>query len=411
MISLKEALIIVLNEVDKRKPLPREKVDLLSSYGRVLAEDVRVNSDVPPFNRAAMDGYAVISEDTLKASPENPAILKVIADLPAGSETNFPLYRGKAIRIMTGAPMPSKADAVVMVEDTRILNNGSEVEIFREVSPGENVSFKGEDVKKGEFILLKGRLIGAPEVGMLASLGRREVFVRKRPRISIIVTGEELVEPGEKLSEGKIYNINSYTLFCQTLSCGALPGNLGIAGDKKEKILSKVKEGLKSDILILSGGVSVGKYDLVKETLRDAGVKTLFWKVAVKPGKPTFFGVKENTLVFGLPGYPVSSMLNFENLIKPAIFSMLGRKDWNRLAIKAYLREDIKNKSKRENFIRVKMTKEDGDWWATPVSSQRSGVLKSLIRADGLIVVPKEVEKVRAGEKIEVKVLNWRGIE
>jgi len=411
MISLKEALKIVLNEVNKLEPLPREKVGLLSSYGRVLAEDVRVDFDVPPFDRSAMDGYAVISEDTLKASPENPLILKVTGDLPAGSEANFTLAKGKAIRIMTGAPMPSEGDAVVMLEDTRMLSNGSEVEIFTEVSPGENVSFKGEDVKKGEFILSRGRLIGAAEVGMLASLGRREVFVRKRPEVSIIVTGEELREPGQKLSEGKIYNSNSYALFCQALSCGALPRNLGIAGDEKKKILSKVKEGLKSDILVLSGGVSVGKYDLVKEALGDAGIKTLFWKVAVKPGKPTFFGVKERTLVFGLPGYPVSSMLNFENLIKPAIFFMLGRKDWNRLTLKAHLKEDIKNKSKRENFIRVKMTKERGEWWATPVSSQKSGVLKSLIQADGLIIVPGEVEKVKAGKKVEVEILNWRGIE
>jgi len=411
MISLKEALKIVLNEVNKLEPLPREKVGLLSSYGRVLAEDVRADFDVPPFDRSAMDGYAVISEDTLKASPENPLILKVIADLPAGSEANFTLTKGKAIRIMTGAPIPSEGDAVVMLEDTRMLSNGSEVEIFTEVSPGENVSFKGEDVKKGELILSRGRFIGAAEVGMLASLGKKEVFVRKRPRVSIIVTGEELREPGQKLSEGKIYNSNSYALFCQAISCGALPRNLGIVGDEKEKILSKVKEGLKSDILVLSGGVSVGKYDLVKEVLGDAGIKTLFWKVAVKPGKPTFFGVKERTLVFGLPGYPVSSMLNFENLIKPAIFFRLGRKDWNRLTIKAYLKKDIKSKSKRENFIRVKMTKERGEWWATPVPSQKSGVLKSLIQADGLIIVPGEVEKVKAGEKVEVEVLGWRGIE
>ncbi|MEA1963733.1 MAG: gephyrin-like molybdotransferase Glp [Candidatus Aerophobetes bacterium] len=410
MISLKKALDIVLNEVNRLGPLSKEKVDLLSSFSRVLAEDIQADFNTPPFDRAAMDGYAVISEDTLKASPENPAILKVMGDLPAGSKADFTLSKEEAIRIMTGAPMPSEADAVVMVEDTQMLSNKDEVKIFKEVSPGENVSFRGEDVKEGEFILSKGRFIGAVEVGMLASLGKREVFVRERPRVSIIVTGEEIVEPGKRLPEGKIYNSNSYALFCQALSCGALPKNLGIAGDEKEKILSKVEEGLKSDILILSGGVSVGKYDLVKETLEDTGIKRLFWKVAVKPGKPTFFGVKEKTLIFGLPGYPVSSILNFENLIKPAIFFRLGRKDWNRLRIKAHLKEDIKNRSGRENFIRVKMIKEKGEWWAVPVSSQKSGVIKSLIQADGLIIVPRE-EKMGAGEKVEVEVLRGQGIE
>ncbi|MCD6472312.1 molybdopterin molybdotransferase MoeA [Candidatus Aerophobetes bacterium] len=410
MISLKKAQEIVLNEVDKLEPLSIKKVSLLSSYSRVLAENVYADFDVPPFKRAAMDGYAVISKDTLKASSENPIVLEVTAELPAGSGTNFTLSKGKAIKIMTGAPMPLKGDAVVMVEDTRMLSN-KEVEIFKEVSPGENVSLKGEDVKKGELILPKGRFIGAVEVGMLASLGRKEVLVRKRPEISIIVTGEEIREPGKELPIGKIYNSNGYALFCQALSCGTLPKNLGIAGDNKEKILSKVKEGLKSNILILSGGVSVGKYDLVKNTLKDAGVKKKFWRVAVKPGKPTFFGVKMETLVFGLPGFPVSSILNFENLVKPAIFSMLGRKDWNRLTLKAYLKKDIKNKSKRENFIRVKMIQERGEWWATPILSQKSGVLKSLVQANGLIIVPREVERVKAGEKVEVEILNWRGIE
>jgi len=410
MISLKKAQEIVLNEVDKLEPLSIKKVSLLSSYSRVLAENVYADFDVPPFKRAAMDGYAVISKDTLKASSENPIVLEVTAELPAGSGTNFTLSKGKAIKIMTGAPMPLKGDAVVMVEDTRMLSN-KEVEIFKEVSPGENVSLKGEDVEKGELILPKGRFIGAVEVGMLASLGRKEVLVRKRPEISIIVTGEEIREPDKELPIGKIYNSNGYALFCQALSCGTLPKNLGIAGDNKEKILSKVKEGLKSNILILSGGVSVGKYDLVKDTLKDAGVKKKFWGVAVKPGKPTFFGVKMETLVFGLPGFPVSSILNFENLVKPAIFSMLGRKDWNRLTLKAYLKKDIKNKSKRENFIRVKMIQERGEWWATPIPSQKSGVLKSLVQADGLIIVPREVERVKAGEKVEVEILNWRGIE
>jgi molybdopterin molybdotransferase len=400
MITLEKALEIILKEA---RVLPPERVELLSSLGRVLAENVYSDLDIPNFNRAAMDGYSVIARDATSASLDRPVTLEVVDEAPAGFELKSDIKTGQAIGIMTGASMPKGANAVVMMEDTEI--KGNEVRIFRSVKEGENVSFSGEDVRKGEMILSRGTLIRPQEVGMLASLGKTEVYVVRRPKVAIISTGSELLEPGESLKKGKIYDSNSFALFSQVISCGGEPKRIGIAPDNKGKLFFRVKEGLSSDILILSGGVSMSKYDLVKEVLEEAGVKMLFWKVAVKPGKPTFFGIKDHTLIFGLPGYPVSSMINFENLVKPAIFSMLGRKDYKRLKIKATLKGKIKNTSGRKNFIRVRLIEENGKYWAIPAPSQKSGVLKSMTWANGVVVLPKEVEVIENGKEVVVEVL------
>ena len=400
MITLEKALEIVLSEA---RVLPPERVKLLSSLGRVLAEDVYSSFDIPNFDRAAMDGYAVIARDTTSASPNHPVTLKVVDEAPAGFEVRSSITSGEAIGIMTGAILPKGADAVVMVEDTRL--EGNEVRIFRSVKEGENVGFSGEDVRKGEMVLSRGTLIRPQEVGMLASLGKTEVYVVRRPKVAIISTGSELMEPGESLKKGKVYDSNSFALFSQVISCGGEPRRIGIVPDDKRKLLSKIREGLSSDILILSGGVSMGKYDLVKEVLEEAGVKMLFWKVAVKPGKPTFFGIKDHTLVFGLPGYPVSSMINFENLVRPAIFSILGRSDYKRLKIRATLKRKIKNTSRRKNFIRVRLVEENGKYWAIPSPSQKSGVLKSMTWANGIVVLPEEVKILEEGKEVVVEVL------
>jgi molybdopterin molybdotransferase len=400
MIRLEEALKIILS---KTRTLPPEKVEISSSLERVLAEDVYADFDIPGFDRSAMDGYAVMAEDTSSARSDRPLILEVIADLPAGYQTRETLKEGKAVRIMTGAPLPQGADAVVMVEDTQ--EEEDRVRIFRKVKPGENVSFAGEDVKKGELVLKEGSLIRPAEVGMLAALGKEKVMVRKKPTVAIISTGDELAKVGDRLKEGQIYDSNSFALFSQVRRCGAIPQRLGIAPDKIEELTLKIQEGLSFHILLLSGGVSVGVYDLVKEATEEAGVEILFWKVAVKPGKPTFFGIRDHTLVFGLPGYPVSSMLNFENLVKPAIYAMLGRKE-RRIRVEAYLESSVRSKGKRRNFIRVKLVWHGGEYRAVPASSQKSGVLKSMVWADGFIVVPEEIDELKKGERVQVQLLD-----
>lgn len=401
MISVEDALEIVLKQVSV---LSSERVKLLSSLGRVLSENIYSDFDIPGFNRAAMDGYAVVAKDTVHACPDRPVTLKVIDEVPAGFKVKSAISSGKAIRIMTGAVLPEGADVVVMVEYTEA--RGDKVMVFRSVKKGENVSFSGEDVKKGELVLSRGTLIRPQEVGMLAALGKTEVYVTRKPKVAIISTGDELIEPGRTLEKGKIYDSNSFSLFSQVLKCGADPERIGIVPDDKDELLHKVKMGLSSNILLLSGGVSEGKYDLVKEVLMEAGVKPLFWKVAVKPGKPTFFGIKERTLVFGLPGYPVSSMMNFENLVKPAIFKMLGREGYKRIKIRAVLKGEIKNSSGRKNFIRVRLIEENGRYLAIPAPSQKSGVLKSMVWANAVVVLSTDVRKVENGEEVLVEILD-----
>ncbi len=400
MIELEEAREIVLSQV---KVLAPERVDLLSSLGRTLAEDVYDDFDIPGFDRAAMDGYAVISKDTDSASKKKPVVFEVIADVPAGYSTKERVRRGKAVRIMTGAPMPQGADAVVMVEDTE--KEEGKVKVFCRVTREENISFAGEDVRKGELIIPQGSLIRPAEVAMLASLGKKNVLVRTKPRVAILSTGDELVEVGKTLKKGEIYDSNSFALFSQVLLSGGEPYRLGIALDKKENLLARIKEGLSYQLLILSGGVSMGDYDLVTGVLKEAGVKMMFWKVAVKPGKPTFFGIRKDTLVFGLPGYPVSSMVNFENLVRPAIFSMLGRRDWQRIRVKAILKKTVLSRGKRKKFIRVKLIKEGDSYVAVPAPSQHSGVLKSMVWADGFLILPQEVERIEEGKEVSVELL------
>lgn len=400
MIHLEQALQIILSEV---RTLPAQRIQVLSSLGRVLAEDIHADFDIPGFDRSAMDGYAVMAQDTCPATSDQPVFLEVIADLPAGYQTTKVLREGKAVRIMTGAPLPKGADAVVMVEDTK--EKEDRVRVFRKVEPGENVSFAGEDVKKGELVLKEGSFIRPAEVGMLAALGKENVMVRRKPTVGIISTGDELIEPGGRLEEGQIYDSNSLALSSQVAKCGGTPQRLGIVRDNKEELISRIQEGLSFDILLLSGGVSVGVYDLVKEVAEEAGVKILFWKVAVKPGKPTFFGARNHTLIFGLPGYPVSSMLNFENLVRPAIYAMLGRKE-KRVQVEAYLESSVRSKGKRRNFVRVKLTRKKGEYRAVPAPSQKSGVLKSMVWADGFVVVPEEIDEIKKGEKVQVQLLD-----
>jgi len=401
MISVEAALEKILSHI---QPLGFEKVSLLESQGRVIAEDIYASRDIPPLDNSGMDGYAVRYVDIQQASSSQSVRLEIIEDLPAGSVSKKTLEKGQAIRIMTGAPIPRGADAVVQVEDTT--KEDRFAQIFRAVPFGENIRRAGEDVGKGDRVISKGDLIRPAEVGMLASVGRSFVSVFQRPLVAILCTGEELVDVDGRLDEAKIVSSNSYTLAAQVKDSGAIPIQLGIARDRKEDIEEKLRQGIRADVLISSAGISVGDYDLVKDVLKDLGMEMVFWKVAMKPGKPLAFGTIAGKPAFGLPGNPVSSMVSFEQFVRPSLLKMMGHHQLFRPTIEAILKEDIQKEPGRRHYIRALVSFEKDRYFVTTTGAQGSGILRSMVKANGLVVIPENQEKVRAGEKVLVQLLD-----
>lgn len=401
MITVEEALEKILYHI---QPLGFEKVSLLDSQGRVIAEDIYASRDIPPLDNSGMDGYAVRYEDIQHASSGQPIRLEIIEDLPAGSISTKTLVKGQAIRIMTGAPIPRGADAVIQVEDTA--KEDRFVQIFRAVALGESIRRAGEDVGKGDRVISKGDFIRPAEVGMLASVGRSFVSVYQRPLVAILCTGEELVDVDGRLDEAKIVSSNSYTLAAQVKDSGAIPIQLGIARDRKEDIEEKLRQGTRADVLISSAGISVGDYDLVRDVLKDLGMEMVFWKVAMKPGKPLAFGTIGGKPAFGLPGNPVSSMVSFEQFVRPSLLRMMGHRQLFRPTIEAVLKEDIQKEPGRRHYIRALVSFEKDRYFVTTTGAQGSGILRSMVRANGLVVIPENRERVKAGEKVVVQLLD-----
>jgi molybdopterin molybdotransferase len=401
MITVEEALDKILSHI---QPLGAEKVSILEALGRVIAEDIYANRDIPPLDNSGMDGYGVRSEDIRNADQNHPVRLEVIGDLPAGFISTRKVGMGEAIRIMTGAPIPRGADTIIPIEYTK--KEDRFVAIFKAVLSGEYIRRAGEDVKKGEQVISSGDLIHSTEVGMLASVGRSFVSVYQRPMVAILCTGEELVDVDEELDEGKIVSSNSYALAAQVRDCGAIPVQLGIARDRKEEIKEKLLQGLRADVLISSAGISVGDYDFVKDVLNDLGMEMVFWKVAMRPGKPLAFGTIKGKPVFGLPGNPVSSMVSFEQFVRPSVLKMMGHRQIFRPVIEAILKEDIHKEPGRRHFVRASVTFERDHYFVTITGAQESGILRSMVKANGLVVIPEDREIVRAGETVKVQLLD-----
>jgi molybdopterin molybdotransferase len=402
MIPVKEARDIVLEQVPL---LGTEKVDLYSALGRVLAEDIQASYDVPPHDNSAMDGYAVRAEDVRQASKENPVVLEVIEDLPAGYVSKHRLETQQAIRIMTGAPIPEGANSIVRVEDTERAE-GNKVRIFKAVPPHYDMRMAGEDIRKGEKILQKGKLIRPAEVGLLASIGKSHIQVYQRAQVAILSTGDELVDIDEPLQPGKIINSNSYSLAALVLETGAIPIQLGIARDSREDLEAKFAAGVRADVIISSGGVSVGDYDLVKDILSGSGSEMQFWKVCMKPGKPQAFGTIQGKPTFGLPGNPVSSMVSYEIFVRPALLKMMGHTHIYRAVVPATIEEEIKKRDERKHFVRVVLRHENGKYLASTTGAQGSGILSSMSKANGLAVIDEKRMRVNAGEEVPVMVLD-----
>ena len=415
MISVDEAVEKVLEHIDV---LEAEESPVLGCLGQVLAEDIFSPINIPPLDNSAMDGYAVRSADTRGASRKSPRFLRVIETVTAGAIPECEVKPGTAIRIMTGAPLPEGADCVVRFEDTDELEREGtprEIGILTEAKPGSEVRRAGEDITAGSLVLRKETVIRPAEVGVLASLGRSKVMVIRRPVVAILATGDEVVDIAQPLPQGKIYNSNSYSVAALVLRYGAIPKILGIASDSEDSLLARLRLGQDADMVITSGGVSLGDYDMVREVLAKQG-EIVFWQVRQKPGKPLVFGVfrgmgrggeVRNIPLFGLAGNPVSAMINFELFARPAILKMMGRKNLVKPTVEAVIEDTIKNTDGRRIFARAIVEKRGGQYFARLTGPQGSGILTSMALANGLVVIPEDKPGVKRGDLVKVMMLDW----
>ncbi|HEX5646625.1 MAG TPA: gephyrin-like molybdotransferase Glp [Nitrospira sp.] len=399
---LHEAQHIVL---DATAVLGLEKISLLDALGRTIGEDIVAERDNPPWDNSAMDGFAVRWEDIKQDHAiQKPVTLAVIEDVPAGRMPSKTVGAGQAIRIMTGAPIPQGADTVLKVEDTE--QTPDTVRVFKPEPRGANIRPRGEDVKKGECIIARGTPIRPGEAGMLAVLAKSFLFAYQRPRVAILSTGDELADLDERFSDEKIINSNSYGIAAAVQEAGGIPLLLGIARDTQAALKEKISQGLNADILVLSGGVSMGDYDFTKAVFREIGAEMNFWKLAIRPGQPLAFGKIQGKLAFGLPGNPVSSMVTFEQLVRPALLKMGGRRSYGRPVVDAVFQETFSKRPDRRHFLRGILTREEGIFKVRTTGGQGSGILTSMVKANCLIDVPVEVERLAPGDLVTVQLLS-----
>jgi molybdopterin molybdotransferase len=415
MLSWEEARQKVLDGVTK---LPPEERPVGDAMGLALAEDVRAPEAMPPFDNSAMDGFAVRVEDVNTASPENPVTLEVVAQRPAGTSDAARVGPGQAIRIMTGAPIPDGADAVVMVEATNFWNpeirrarppeaGESSVEIGKAVVPGTNIRPRGESVEPGSVVLESGHRIEGAELGLLLSVGVHRVRVHPLPRVAVLSTGDELVLPDREPGPGQIRDSNRPALLAVLESHGFPVLDLGLSGDNASVLATRIGKGAaESDFLLTSGGVSVGDLDLTREVLDQMG-RVEAYQVAVKPGKPQVFGHLGDTPVFGLPGNPVSSLVVFEQFVLPALKKMAGRRNLFLPHFTARLATPVVRKRGRVEFMRVRLSVENGEWVAHSAGAQGSGVLSSMTGANGYAILPEDAERLGPGTSVPCQLRDW----
>ena len=398
-LSVSDAQACVLNQVTLSEV---ESVRLQAALGRVLAVEICSNRDQPPYDVSAMDGFAVHSADLINTPKE----LVLIEDIKAGEQPKKTVQSGQCARIMTGAAVPAGADAVIRVEDTRQLPNGH-IAIDQSVKPGNDIRLRAEGMRNGQVVLMPGTEITPAVIGVLATVKCPQVFVYRRPRVAILSTGDELEDLEETFDPEKIPNSNSYALMAQVQALGIEPVLLGIARDNPQDLARLLEQGLAFDVLLVSGGSSVGVHDHVRPTLETLGVKTHFWRVEMRPGHPVTFGTRNNTLVFGLPGNPVSSMVCFEQFVLPALRRMMGHQGLFRRTVTAKLAHAVKVRPGRADFIRVVLDRDvAGTYIARSTGTQSSGVLLSMAMADGLLVVPASSSGLSAGEPATVQLLD-----
>jgi putative molybdopterin biosynthesis protein len=381
-----------------------EEIELISAYGRVVAEDYEAEIDVPPFDRSTMDGYAVLAEDTFEADEDSPVRLRLIGRISAGDHPAFEVKRGFTVEIATGAPLPSGANAVVMEEYCEERKN--EVLVYRAVSPGENVMFAGSDIMAGELILREGEILSPREIGVLSAAGFSKVRVYRRPKVAIFSTGNELILPGEKLEYGGIYDVNSFTLVNSVREDGGNPVFLGIARDEEKDIENKVKEALNCDIIICSGGTSAGAGDMVYRIFERFEPGVLVHGISVKPGKPTIIADLNGKPAFGLPGNPTSALMIYRIFVSPLIRKMAGLRKKHEIEIEAEVPMKIHSVSGRTEFLPVNIVRGGEGYSVYPVSGYYSGAITSLSETDGFIEIGEEKSIIEPGEKVKVSLFS-----
>jgi molybdopterin molybdotransferase len=389
------------------QPVGVVEIPLLEALDRVLAADIQAADNVPPFRNSAMDGYAVRAEDLTGCSLERPVELTVVAEIPAGSAPEVVVGPGQAARIMTGAVMPEGADTVVRFEETSEGPEGStpaSVVVRAAPRQGSNVRLPGEDIRAGTLVLPKGTLLRPSAVGVLASANVSVVPVFRKPRVAILSTGDEVIDPGDELKPGQIRNSNSFTLAAMTRQFGGEPFVLGVARDRFEDLRERLRRAGAADLIVTSGGVSIGDYDVVKDVLRAEGQIDL-WQVRIKPGKPMAFGRVGGVPLIGLPGNPVAAAVAFLQFGLPALCAMQGRSDWRLPRLRARLLADHENRGRRRHFVRGFMEQRGEELVVRPVGSQGSGVLTSLVQANCLIVLPESCDHAAAGMIVDVDIL------
>jgi molybdopterin molybdotransferase len=401
MINVRAALDLVLADLPR---VGTEYVVLPQAVGRVLAAPVQASRDVPPFRNAAMDGFAVRAADVAAAGAQAPVTLRILEVVGAGALPRHTVAAGTATKIMTGSLMPDGADAVVRVEDTT--EQDGSVRVLVSVAPGVSVRHPGEDMRAGETVLTPGRELRPADIGLLASLGVAVVPVARRPSVAILATGDELVDLGQPLGPGQIVNSNAYTLAAAVEEAGGAPRLLGIVRDTPEATRGAFGEALANDMVLSTGGVSMGTFDLVRQTLADLGVIERFWKIAQKPGKPLTFGMRDRVPVFGLPGNPVSSLVCFYLYVRPALRAMMGFERLHLPTVTAIADEDIKTAPGLTEFVRCMLDGELGAYRARVTGSQSSGVLRSMSLGHGLIIAPPEVGTIARGSTVRVMLLH-----
>ncbi|MCC7429885.1 molybdopterin molybdotransferase MoeA [bacterium] len=399
MIAVKQAKNLILKNTKTPAPV---KFHLAKCLGLVLAENITAKENIPFSDNSAVDGYAVKFSDTKNASVENPAKLSLLEILPAGKVAQNELQNGKTIKIMTGAPIPKGANSVVMVEQTK--KNDNQILVFKEVKEQQNIRKAGEDISIGTQVLSEGKILTSADLGVLASVGKLFPLVFPKPRVAILVTGDEIIAPNEPLTEGKVRNSNEFTLCGQVTEFGGIPFSHGIGKDSKEELKKQVLNALENaDILVTSGGVSMGDFDFVQQVFPEIGAEIIFHKVNVKPGKPVLFCTFGKKLIFGLPGNPVSSMVAFLQFVVPAMKKMAGFSDFSLPKTKAIFKGNFSKQDDKTHFLRGILQKEGENFTVSLTGTQSSGVLRSMSLANCLLEVSEEKMEIKDGEEIFVE--------